>query len=1004
MYVTKTSKAIANTEQLITAFSETEKICTSMLNTVDVASFESKLDVMVEGTLKWVLSNTQYINWISDATSNILWVTGFAGCGKTILASYIMRYLTGHLPPGAIVCRFFCDNKVEELRNASDLIRSLIVQIANQRRRLWGVVAKALEKGGPNMFRQFDTLWSLFVHIIRAANHSQIIVILDAIDECDKKTQILIIHRISELLDTQDSPFIKFFLTSRPNADAAFEVQEVSPSRLIWLPLQEKQDQINGDITLVIQHRLERIIRRGTCTPTVRKLLEQLLVAKADRTFLWITLILPQLEERRFLLPPDVESFATQLPSDLSSLYKHLLSSIPEDDRAVAAKMLRLLVASDRPLTSDELGIMMTIDATHTSTSSFTKEQLQYNEKSAQAALGPLVRVYGSKLELVHQSLKDYLIDLRDYFQDPFAAIFGVDIVQDKMAIFFACSSYLVLDEFRWNVLAEYSPTDSSSGDSPMGDAILSNKDESSDSYEVNLRQDYIFKEDLFSDEETWARITDEYKLFDYAALHWALDSSKCSSLMSDKDHTAALALCSAGTAQLTNWFRYYWFKHNHPENYPTIVDAVMITSYFGQVETLRHLLLNPEPPDQNALMRALYWAAREGQAECVKLLLNYHNIDIQRIRVNGQAPLSAVAQFGRLDCASILLNDVRIDVNAKDDHGCTPLSLAASNNHAEITALLLGHQEVSVDVPDNRLNTPLHMAVAAKSYKIVSQLLSNTDVNANCLDKAGRSALSWAAEYGSADIVQLLIRYEHVEVMQKDLHDRTPVSYAAQYGHLEVLKLLIKSKRVDLLDVDKNGRNAHSWAAEQRNSNVLRYLIKQCQDGADVEDVDGWSPMAWTFEKPGYPENARALLQTGRVDVNRQDRVNGRTFLSLAASYDYPQMVSMLSSIDGIQLECRDFSGRTPLSDAAGRGSIEIIRLLLETGVVDVNSRDNNGCTPLSWACREGHGEAVEELLLVSNVDAASKDDSGRTALNIAQAFGHDDLVSVFQRKGIFS
>ena len=281
----------------------------------------------------------------------------------------------------------------------------------------------------------------------------------------------MIIRRISELMNGQESPSIKFFMTSRPNAEAALEVK-VDPSKLTVLPQEDKQEQITADITLVIQHRLERIIKRGSCTPAVSKVLKQLLIAKADRTFLWITLVLPLFEERQIPLPPDVESLATQLPSDLASLYKHLLLSIPKGDHATAAKMLRLLVTSDRPLTGDELGIMMNIGPQHRSTSSFTADQLLINEKSAQAALGPLVRVYNSKLELVHQSLKDYLINLSEQSQDLFASTFGVDIVRGKKAVVTACSFYLALDEFCNSVLAEDGPSSSPSDNSAVSDLL----------------------------------------------------------------------------------------------------------------------------------------------------------------------------------------------------------------------------------------------------------------------------------------------------------------------------------------------------------------------------------------------------------------------------------------------------------------------------------------------------------------------------------------------------
>ena len=921
-------------------------------------------------------------------------MTGHAGCGKTIMASYIMRYLTGHLPPRALVCRFFCDNKVEELCDASALLRSLIFQIVDRRRQLWRLVKKASDAGGLHIFRQFDALWNLFVQLARAEKGLPITIIIDAVDECDKRSQLLIVSRISAFMNLQDMTSVKFFITSRPNADAAREVQ-VHPSQLIQLPLEAMEDQISTDIKLVIHHRLEWIMKRGTCKPAVRDVLEQLLIARADRTFLWIKLVLPSLEARRVLLSSDIEMISSQLPSDLASLYRHLLSSIPKDDQAVAARMLRLLVASDRPLTGEEFGIMMTIGPEHRSASSLTNDRLLFDDGSARAALGPLVRVHGSTIELVHQSLKDYLISLpTDSVLDTVAVTYGVDPIRDKLTLFSACSLYLALDEFSQHMPVT---TGSSNDPSPTCEAVLPSCDESL--YDFDLYDEPMFKDDLFLDEETWARMTSEYKLFDYAALHWAADFSNCNAVASEQNHIAALSLCKAGTPQLTNWFRYFWFKNLHPETFPAAVDGLMIVSYFGHMNTLLHLLRDLQPSDQVALTRALYWAARQGQTACVKILLQQEHTDVRASPVNSQSPLSAAAQFGHFECVSILSEDVRVDINARDSYGRTPLSLAVSNSHAEITALLLAHDDVSVDLSDKHMNTPLHWAVTAGSSPILDQLLPDERVNKNHLDKQGRNVLSWAAEYGAADVVQILIRSQQIEIGQKDPRGRTPLSYAAQHGHLDVVKLLVKSGRVDLLDRDHNRRNAHSWAAAQRESSVLRYLLKECPAGADVEDIDGWTPLAWALDPPGYPDNILALLQLGAVDVNHKDGIHGRTCLSWAASYGYTQIVRYLLRIDGIELGSRDVNGGTPLSDAAACGNAEIIRLLVGTNSVDVNSRDNNGRTPLSWAAREGHGEAVRTLLSVPAIDGYSQDNAGQTPLDVAKEFGHEDIVLALQQ-----
>ena len=89
----------------------------------------------------------------------------------------------------------------------------------------------------------------------------------------------------------------------------------------------------------------------------VRDTLEKVLVTKTDQIFLQIKFILSVLEKRRFLILPDAERIVTLLSITLISLYRYLLSSIPEGDQAMAAKMLRLLVICDRPFVLVGLGV-----------------------------------------------------------------------------------------------------------------------------------------------------------------------------------------------------------------------------------------------------------------------------------------------------------------------------------------------------------------------------------------------------------------------------------------------------------------------------------------------------------------------------------------------------------------------------------------------------------------------------------------------------------------------
>ena len=993
----------------IAACDEAEKECAPLLNLIDVDGYQAKIVSRVGGTLEWVLQKPQYNKWTLASTTRLLWVTGYAGRGKTVLASFIYWYLIERQSQ-ALICRFFCDDKIEKSRDPCVLLRSLIFQIVRRRRRLWRIVKKAADAGGLHILGQLDALWNIFEQLARAETKYPIIVIIDAFDEIEPESQDRVAAFILRLVSLRGTTSVKFLITRRPNVE--YDMDSLADSALIDnLSLEESLDEINRDIKNVVRHRLDRMEKKGVCKPSVRDTLEAMLVAKADQTFLWVEIVLRLLEKRKFLLMADAQTMVNLLPKTLAALYRHLLESIPADDQATAARVLRLLVVCDRPLTGEEIGIISTIGSDHKSASSLTTDALDLGQDSVESLLGELVRLHDSRIELCHQSLKDYLISLSNEGQDPLAIQFGVDRARDKITLFHASSKYLSLEEFQQDIntilesLDEFETFDTEDIRNLGSTLETIDAEETSDagntsscsssSYGTALFDQRMFVPDLLSDEATWARINAKYKFFDYAALHWAADYATCAQTATAEDATTALSLCDPDTPHFKIWFNYFWYKQVHGESVPSSLDALMVVAYFGHTSNLRHLLDQSEAFDLESKSRALYWAARQGHCACVNELLQHPSCDPHSSKEKSEATLLVAAQFGHLDCVSLLLEDPHVNINTQDHYGRSPLSLAVGNNHVGIVTTLLERKAIDTNLQNKRLDTPLHMAIYGNaSDSVFRQLLDNKCTDLNRIDGRGRSVLSWAAELGAVESVKSIIKSRRASIDSKDSIGRAPLSYAAQHGHLSIVKTLIEIGHADPLGKDGDGRNAHCWAAMLRSPTVLYYLVQKFPQGADSPDENGWTPLAWTLDPPGRPENMRVLIQSGHVDVNPKKGSNGRSILSWVAHYGHTEMVDMLIRLQNIELDPRDEYGNTPLSEAAAAGNLDIVQMLMATGKVDVNSRDEKGQTPLSWAARGGHEEVVQELLKFHDIVVDARDLSGETALDIARRMDRDKIV----------
>src|SRR5205807_935471 len=69
----------------------------------------------VEGTCIWVTQHPKYKDWLEGRTSSLLWLSADPGCGKSVIASFLITHLKTQ--PNATVCYFFFKDDSEEQRS-----------------------------------------------------------------------------------------------------------------------------------------------------------------------------------------------------------------------------------------------------------------------------------------------------------------------------------------------------------------------------------------------------------------------------------------------------------------------------------------------------------------------------------------------------------------------------------------------------------------------------------------------------------------------------------------------------------------------------------------------------------------------------------------------------------------------------------------------------------------------------------------------------------------------
>lgn len=188
--------------------------------------------------------------------------------------------------------------------------------------------------------------------------------------------------------------------------------------------------------------------------------------------------------------------------------------------------------------------------------------------------------------------------------------------------------------------------------------------------------------------------------------------------------------------------------------------------------------------------------------------------------------------------------------------------------------------------------------------------------------------------------------------------------------------------------------------ATSEGNTPIVLQLIGL---GADLEtrDLDQRTPLHWAAVN-GRLDVARALLATGRVDVNASDR-RGNTPLSLSVEDDYVELAKLFLSTPGINADRVGPDGYGAMSWAALRGHAVVVKEILKTPGVELNRERGYSPTPLAAAAQAGQVDVVDVLLEAEGIDVNHQDRQGQTALHLAAEKGHVDVARrLLSKEGI--
>ncbi|KAF5013300.1 hypothetical protein FDECE_695 [Fusarium decemcellulare] len=321
--------------------------------------FEKAKNSQEPETAEWLLDEPKFQAWnaaespqsspmVSGAGSQIIWVNGNPGSGKTVLAASTIDFLTSSEELGNITCYYFFDATSANPGTRYDAWRAIVAQLYKQSCQIEQVrdifslaVRKVLDPASEEEL--------LDVLRLCAAVLPRVSIVADGIDECAEATQFF--HDVCRLCDV---PRVRVALFSRPN------VAPIRQSSLVT-SIQTNRKALDRDIAKFFNQELVSLMRLGQlprhAEPHISSLTDHL-VYRSDGMFLWARLMITYLQSPALTPAQKLRIAREKTPERINNLYLRifdLIRSLDEPSQRLARKIFLWCGHAYNQLTAQEL-------------------------------------------------------------------------------------------------------------------------------------------------------------------------------------------------------------------------------------------------------------------------------------------------------------------------------------------------------------------------------------------------------------------------------------------------------------------------------------------------------------------------------------------------------------------------------------------------------------------------------------------------------------------------
>ncbi|KAF3203430.1 hypothetical protein TWF106_001982 [Orbilia oligospora] len=412
---------------------------------------EKQRDRLVEESFAWIFKNESFKLWLQDEQQErgmqeapeipstmgsssetaqpktllpntrpqILCITAGPGMGKTMTMIGIINELLK--TKGPVMSYYICQGTDDRLSSPAAAVKELLYQILSRPENI-GLVkylqepyrksgGKILEGDSENVFL---VLQNVLMQLIRDDHLPEVYFFIDALDECKEPKYLLqmikkttfVSRKIHWLISHRNNLQVGVFLADLEEEDKVHSIIDFATHG----------PEVNEGIARYISGKVASLSHSRFNLDQKRRL-SDLLLEKAQGTYLWINIACEALEEGSISGVDRLES----IPPGLAALYDKTLRDLRANrfvHQDLLSSILGTMVVAFRPLVLAEFMAMLEHTSDNTGTiMRATKRGLDINTIRNYVQCNPFLMLQGDVISFIHHSAKEYLEQNSSVFQ-----------------------------------------------------------------------------------------------------------------------------------------------------------------------------------------------------------------------------------------------------------------------------------------------------------------------------------------------------------------------------------------------------------------------------------------------------------------------------------------------------------------------------------------------------------------------------------------------------------